>query len=94
MKIPMIYQMENSECGLACCAMILNYFKYEISLNELREIYPSSRSGYSLLSISKVLGDFNISSHAFKASVRDLKPLSFPLICFWESSHFIIQISF
>ncbi|HGQ6167905.1 TPA: cysteine peptidase family C39 domain-containing protein [Streptococcus pneumoniae] len=23
----MIYQMENSECGLACCAMILNYFK-------------------------------------------------------------------
>lgn len=90
MKIPMIYQMENSECGLACCAMILNYFKYEISLNELREIYPSSRSGYSLLSISKVLGDFNISSHAFKASVRDLKPLSFPLICFWESSHFII----
>ncbi|HFM9548946.1 TPA: hypothetical protein ACHBO1_002132, partial [Streptococcus pneumoniae] len=20
----MIYQMENSECGLACCAMILN----------------------------------------------------------------------
>ncbi|MBW7499304.1 hypothetical protein J5E75_09690, partial [Streptococcus pneumoniae] len=51
MKIPMIYQMENSECGLACCAMILNYFKYEISLNELREIYPSSRSGYSLLSI-------------------------------------------
>lgn len=28
MKVPMIYQMENSECGLACCAMILNYFKY------------------------------------------------------------------
>nr|WGD68931.1 peptidase domain-containing ABC transporter [Bacillus subtilis] len=89
-KTPFIQQMEHSECGLACCAMILNFHNYEINLNELRELYPAPRGGYSLLNMFEILRDFNLDSNAFSVGIAELKEFSYPLICHWENTHFVI----
>ncbi|MFC6604958.1 cysteine peptidase family C39 domain-containing protein [Ectobacillus funiculus] len=36
-KVPFIEQMEQSECGLCCLAMIFSYYKSEVPLSELRD---------------------------------------------------------
>ncbi|MEJ7371074.1 cysteine peptidase family C39 domain-containing protein, partial [Staphylococcus caprae] len=44
-RTPFIEQMNQSECGIACVAMISAYHKKHISLVELREYMVNSRDG-------------------------------------------------
>lgn len=54
-RIPFIEQMEQSECGLCCLAMVLSYFKSEYTLWELRDRWGGGRDGINLLIIKKWL---------------------------------------
>ncbi|MFW5433332.1 cysteine peptidase family C39 domain-containing protein [Paenibacillus apiarius] len=36
-RVPFIEQIEDSECGLACTAMLLGYYGHSITLHEIRE---------------------------------------------------------
>nr|WP_081752096.1 cysteine peptidase family C39 domain-containing protein [Paenibacillus sp. 1-18] len=48
-KINFIASYEHSECGLACVAMMIDYFVQGISLTELREIYGVLTGGFTIL---------------------------------------------
>ena len=50
-RIPFIEQMEQSECGLCCLAMVLSYFNSEYTLWELRDRWGGGRDGINLLII-------------------------------------------
>ncbi|MDS3918866.1 peptidase domain-containing ABC transporter [Staphylococcus hominis] len=89
-KVPFIQQMEHSECALANIAMLLNYFGHHITLNELREAYPSSKEGYSLKNVYDILLNFGVKSKVYQLDTNDISMLNFPLICLWEDGHFII----
>ena len=47
-KLPVILQTEAAECGLACLAMIANYYGHKIDLNTLRQHHPVSLKGIGL----------------------------------------------
>ena len=47
-SLPMIFQSETSECGLACIAMISCYLGRKTQLGELREIFNVSAAGASI----------------------------------------------
>lgn len=64
-KVPFIQQMEHSECALANVAMILNYYGHHITLNELREFYPSSKAGYSFKNMYDIFSKFGINSKVY-----------------------------
>ena len=49
-KITYIEQMEHSECGLACIAMILSFYRHYTSLSGLREEFGVPKGGGSFLS--------------------------------------------
>lgn len=36
-RVPFIEQMQQTECGLSCLAMVLSYYSYEVNLPELRK---------------------------------------------------------
>ena len=50
-KVSYIEQMEHSECGLACIAMILSYYHHHISLSELRDEFGVPKGGGTFLSL-------------------------------------------
>ncbi|WP_025149537.1 peptidase domain-containing ABC transporter [Bacillus sp. H1a] len=89
-KVNFIQQMEFSECGLACMAMILNSYGYHISLNTLRSEYPSPRGGYSFLDLTLIAEQKNLNAQAFQASLKQLKQLNLPAILHWEHTHFVV----
>lgn len=89
-KVPFIEQMEDSECGIACIAMVLGYYGTFVSLHEIRERYGISRGGSSLLQLINISSGYNLISKAFKADFEQLLNLPLPAIAHWEEKHFIV----
>ena len=52
-RVPVVMQMENMECGAACLAMVLAYYGKWIPLSRLREICGVSRDGVKMSTIAK-----------------------------------------
>lgn len=65
-KSAFIQQMEYSECGLACLAMLLNYYRHHTDLNQLREEYPAPRGGYSLFNLVEIAHNKHFETEAFE----------------------------
>ncbi|AUO14639.1 peptidase domain-containing ABC transporter [Priestia megaterium] len=90
-KLKHIEQGEHSECGLACIAMVLQYYKIEGKLSGLRNKYGVPKGGFTLLHLSKIAQDYGLHSKGMKvSSFESLKQVSFPLIAFWKKKHFVV----
>lgn len=91
-KVPYIEQMEHSECGLACLAMVLGYYGHQTSLSSLREEIGVPKGGFSILQLKEIAGHYNLDCKAFKGEAKDLisNTSNYPFIIFWENKHFVI----
>ena len=89
-KVPYIEQMQQTECGLCCTAMILRYYGSNEPLSSFREYLEAGRDG---LKISQISGYFNMrgfETHIYKAGVKALKKLQLPAVIFWNNEHFVV----
>lgn len=95
-KIPFIEQMEHSECGLACLAMILAYHKYFVSLTEIRNRFDPPREGISFFDLIKVGERYQLDGKAYSISDDNIsqlnrKNISLPFIAHWnKGKHFVV----
>lgn len=55
---PYIQQQDEKDCGVACLAMILNYYKTEIPIHKLRELSGTDLEGTSAFGLKKNIGKF------------------------------------
>lgn len=88
--LPMIFQEEVTECGLACVTMILNYHQVKIDLFSLRQQFDSSLKGTSLGQLSKIIKQFGLDTKIFKIQSSQITTIKMPCIAFWESKHFVV----
>ncbi|CRY56525.1 MULTISPECIES: peptidase domain-containing ABC transporter [Yersinia] len=89
-KLPVILQNENSECALACLAMVANYHRHVIDLNSLRQRYPASLKGMTLASLLNIAQKLNFSSRPVRLELEELGELKTPCILHWEMNHFVV----
>ncbi|WP_067839401.1 peptidase domain-containing ABC transporter [Amphibacillus sediminis] len=90
-RIKLIEQMEHSECGLACAAMIINYLGGKINLNQLRDEYGVPNGGYNLLQLSEILNAYKVKTKGIRIhDISGLEKKFFPCIAFWKGTHFVI----
>ncbi|RFA32756.1 hypothetical protein CAI16_16985 [Virgibacillus dokdonensis] len=89
-RVPFIEQMEQSECGICCLAMILSYYKHNISLSKLREIGGGGRDGINLLTLRNIARSLGMESEGQKVSINGLKEISQPAILYWGNNHFVV----
>ena len=61
-KIPMIYQAEQAECGLACLTMICSYYGYKVDISILRQRFSLSAKGTTLDSLCNIADKLNLSA--------------------------------
>jgi ATP-binding cassette subfamily C protein len=90
MKIRFQQQSEHSECGLACAAMLIDYFVKKINLTELRERYGVPNGGYNLFQMQSVLEEYDVTSKAVKMNAESLIAIPAPFIVFWNNQHFVV----
>jgi len=90
-NVPMVLQMENTECGAASLAMILRYFgNHGISLEQLRLDCFVSRDGVSAKGIKLAAEKNGLSCRALRIETEDVEALKLPAILHWEMSHFVV----
>ncbi|EEL61378.1 peptidase C39 [Bacillus thuringiensis] len=89
-RVKFVEQMESVECGLACFAMIANYHNIKLSLNNLRNLYPAPREGFSFLNIREIANNYSFSADAYEIDMAELTAISLPCIIQWGNNHFVV----
>lgn len=94
-KVKFISSYEHSECGLACIAMMINYFVKKISLTTLREEYGVPLGGFNIEQMLKIMNNYNIPGKAMKVhNIYDLVEIKEPFIAYYNLNHFVIVEKF
>ena len=79
------------DCGPSCLKIISKYFGKDFSLEYLRQLCNTSRSGSSLLSISAAAEKLGFRTVGAKIEFEDMQTEDlFPCIAYWRQKHFII----
>ena len=89
-KVPMVYQAEAAECSLACLSMIAGAHGHNVSVAELRRLFPISLRGLSvkhLIDISQTIG---IDARPVRCEIAQLHELKLPAMLHWDLQHFVV----
>lgn len=82
---------EHSECGLACVAMMIDYYGENITLAQLREKYGVPMGGYCISQMVEVLENYHVEAKAIKVdNAAELQNLKIPFIAYWNENHFVV----
>jgi ATP-binding cassette subfamily B protein RaxB len=89
-KLPVIFQTEAAECGLACLAMIAGYHGAQIDLPALRRRFSLSLRGATLGHIVRFAGALDLTGRPLRVELEDLAYLQTPCILHWKMDHFVV----
>ena len=89
-KLPIILQTENTECGLACLAMIAGHYGFETDLATLRKDYSVSLKGATMQNIMDVAAKMQFTTRPVKLELEDAGNLVLPCIVHWNFNHFVV----
>lgn len=94
-KVPVIMQLEATECGAASLAMVMAYFEKWLPLEQTRQDCAVSRDGSSAANIVRAARSYGMDVHAFKVELDDLQAEGpFPCIIHWAFNHFVVLNGF
>lgn len=89
-KTPTILQMEVVECGAACLAMILAYYKKYVPLEQLRIECGVARDGVRASNIVKAAKKLGMQAKGYRKEPEALANIKPPVIIHWNFNHFVI----
>ncbi|MFF2533146.1 peptidase domain-containing ABC transporter [Brevibacillus sp. NPDC058079] len=89
-RVPFIEQMQQTECGACCLAMIMHYYKSSISMYDLREALGSGRDGTSLFQLKKTAEQLQFTAKCYQSDLALLETLQLPSIITWDEHHYVV----
>ena len=88
--LPMVYQTEAAECGLACLAMVVSYYGHRIDLSTLRRRHPVSLRGVTLRTLVQMASQMELACRPLRFELSHLNQLRLPAIVHWDMNHFVV----
>jgi ATP-binding cassette, subfamily B, bacterial len=90
-KVPFVQQLEATDCGAACLAMVLGHLGRDVNLDEVREAAGgSARDGVDALSITRAAEWYGLRSRGLALDIEQLTYLPPGSILHWEFNHFVV----
>lgn len=89
-RLPMIFQAEAAECGLACLAMITGFHGMATDMTNLRQRMPVSLRGATLSQLLQLAGSLDLTGRPLRLELEDLRWLATPCILHWDMNHFVV----
>ena len=89
-RLPLVFQTEAAECGLACLAMIAGYHGAQVDLPALRQRFSVSLRGATLNHIIKFAAALDLTGRPLRLELEDLAYLKTPCILHWKMDHFVV----
>jgi ATP-binding cassette, subfamily B, bacterial len=88
--IPVVRQMEYTDCGAACLAMVLGFFGRPASLEEVRQVVGHTRDGLDAAALVKAGRWFGLEGFGASLDMEHLPYLAPGTILHWEFAHFVV----
>ncbi len=85
-----LLQTESAECGLACLAMIANYYGYHTDLSDLRRQFSISLKGATLAQLIRHAAALELQSRPLRLELDEIAELVLPCILHWNLNHFVV----
>jgi ATP-binding cassette subfamily B protein RaxB len=89
-RLPIVFQTEAAECGLACLAMIAGYHGLRADLPALRQRFSVSLRGATLNHVIKFAAALDLTGRPLRVELEDLAYLKTPCILHWKMDHFVV----
>ena len=93
-KLNAVLQTEASECGLACLAMVANFYDRATELGGLRHRYGISMKGATLAEIVQIADQIGFATRPLRLELDELAMLQVPCILHWDLNHFVVLAGF
>ena len=88
--VKVILQTNQSDCLLACAAMIMNTLGCKVPVYKLIEKIELSMAGSNILQLKEALGEYGFSVEGYKIDVQSLNQTIMPVIAYVKNGHFIV----
>ena len=79
MRLKGVYQHNSKDCGVACLAMILNYYDKKINYDNLKSEFKMDEVGTSAYEVIRVAKKHGLNAEGYK-NFKINKSLHFPVI--------------
>ncbi|KYC37684.1 peptidase C39 [Scytonema hofmannii PCC 7110] len=90
-RYPFIEQQSSSDCGATCLAMISRYWGKRFSLNTLRNLAQTDRTGACLAALSDAAQNLGYDALPVRASLCKLELHPYPWIAHWQGGiHYVV----
>ena len=93
-SVPTVLQMERTECGAACLAMILAHYGRWVPLEDLRVRCGVSRDGTKASNVVRAAKTLGMVTRGVQAGFNRLFELRFPMVVYWNFNHFVVVEGF
>jgi ATP-binding cassette subfamily B protein len=92
-QFPIVHQIDERDCGVACLAMVANWYGIQVPLSSLRDVVGTTVSGTTLRAIASAGGHVGLKVQPMKISRDRLSELALPAIIHWRGDHWVVLVS-
>ncbi|WP_225430043.1 cysteine peptidase family C39 domain-containing protein [Deinococcus detaillensis] len=85
-----ILQVDRTDCGPTCLAMILQHWGRQEPLYHLRELAGTTQGGTNLLGFKNAALALGIEASAYSGDLEALGQIDLPAILHWEHNHYVV----
>ena len=94
-RVPVVMQLEATECGAASLAMIMHYYHKWLPLEQTRVDCGVSSDGANAKNILTAARSYGMNAKAWRLEPESLKEEGpFPCIIHWGFNHFVVLCGF
>ena len=89
-KVPFVQQMEWTDCGAACLAMVLSFHGRDVPLARVRDELGLARDGVTARNILEAGARLGLIGRGVKVDLDRLPMLARGSVLHWEFNHFVV----
>ncbi|WP_437908531.1 peptidase domain-containing ABC transporter [Sorangium sp. So ce327] len=89
-RIPFVQQLTDTECGVACLAMVLAYLGKSVARDDVRGVLAAGRDGTTARKMILAAQHFGLRARAVKLKLEALAHLAPGAILHWGFNHFVV----
>ena len=89
-RFPVVWQIDEMDCGAACLAAVCRHFGRQVPLSAVRQAVGTGLDGTSLRGLAAGAAVLGLRADAVKASKSRLDDLRLPAICHWQGNHWVV----
>ena len=89
-RVALVRQVDETDCGAACLAMVCRHFGRAVGLSRIRELSHTGLHGTSLGALCRAGTALGLAARPVKAPASALGQMPLPAILHWEGNHWVL----